>query len=274
MGSNNRSLPTMYDPMDRPYDLTFGGIKMDSEQIIKIVNSLDSETYHCMGKVIFGHEIWLENAVTNGNVSSADLVYGHNMAYDGKAPKEYVNPTVFDSKGKPVKYEVGELENGYRISFNNEGTSPYTMYIESIPVIWNQITDGTWKAGVKRDYSNVKNSASYQMYAKIIFADPEPSKVEQAVLEIIPGTSSISVGKEIQFLVKYEGKPLTNKEVKMFCKKTGQEIFKNTDERGAVSIAIDHCGDWMFLVRHKDGSKSVDNEFDEAVFITTLVMRA
>ena len=247
---------------------------MNMKNIMEIVNGMDEQTYFCMGKVIFGHEIWLENAVMNGDKFSSDLRYGHNMVGDGEVPEKYVNPTVFDKNGKPVQNIVERIPNGFKISFGNKGTMPYSMYIESIPVIWNVIADGTWKAGVKRDYTDVKTSASYQMYAKIIFADSEPPQVEQAMLEIMPDKGKLCVDKDIGFTIKYEGRPLINKEVKMFCKESGEEIFKNTDSTGKVSVKINKPGEWMFLVRHKDGSKCVENEFDESVFITTLVMRA
>ena len=247
---------------------------MEMNEIMNVVNNMDAKTYHCMGKVIFGHEIWLENAIMGGEKFSSDLRYGHNMVGDGKVPEKYVNPTVFDNRGNPVQSKAEEIPEGYRISFSNKGGMPYSMYIESIPVIWNIIADGTWKAGVKRDYTDVKTSASYQMYAKIIFAECEPPQIEPAILEIMPDKGKLHLDKEIGFTIKYEGKPLANKEVKMFCKESGEEIFKNTDADGKVSVNINKSGEWMFLVRHKDGSKCVENEFDESVFITTLVMRA
>ena len=202
---------------------------MNYDEIMKVINGLDEHTYECMGKVIFGHEVWIENAVKHMfNKYSADLLYGHNMHTDGTAPKEYINPTVFDAEGNHIKCDVDPIKDGYRVSFKGNGKAPYTMYNETIPVIWNKIKDGKWKAGVKRDYADVDSSASYQMYAKIVFTDGV----------------------------------------------TGEESFANTDADGKATLKVTNSGEWMILMRYKDTAKAVADEFDETVYIHTIVMKA
>ena len=247
---------------------------MDADRIMEIVNGLDNETYESMGKVIFGHEMWIENASEDQGRFSADLMYGHNMVSDGTAPREYVNPVVLDSEGNPIPSEVSEIRNGYRISFEGNGRMPYTMYVESLPVTWNHINDGTWRAGLKRDFSDVKSSASYHMCAKAVFADSAPSATEQTLLEIISDRPCLEEGCGVGFRVLYEGRPLSGKEMKAFCRGTGREAYGRTDDAGEVSFRIDHAGEWMFLMRHRDSDKFVEDEFDETVLITTLVMRS
>lgn len=248
---------------------------MRYEEIMRVINGLDEHTYECMGKVIFGHEVWIENAVKHMfNKYSADLLYGHNMHTDGTAPKEYINPTVFDAEGNHIKCDVDPIKDGYRVSFKGNGKAPYTMYNETIPVIWNKIKDGKWKAGVKRDYTDVDSSASYQMYAKIVFTDGAPSKLEQTVLEIVPDNGKMKVGSDTVFKVLYEGKPLAGKELKFYSKVTGEESFANTDANGKATLKVTNSGEWMILMRYKDTAKAVADEFDETVYIHTIVMKA
>ena len=248
---------------------------MEHKTIIDILNRLDAHTYNCMGKVIFGHEVWLENAVCDfaSNIFSADLKYGHNMHSDGKVPEEYINISIFDNDGNLIESSIKDIPDGYRIIFKGNGNAPYTMYNESIPVIWNHINDGTWKAGVKCDFTNVKSSASYQMYAKIIFSQCELSRLEQTILEIIPDKNMPTTGEKISFKVLYEGKPVVGNEVKFYSNESKTEFFNETDSNGNVSFTADSPGEWMILVRFKDTNKLVENEFDETVYITTLVMR-
>lgn len=47
-----------------------------------------------------------------------------------------------------------------------------------------------------------------------------------------------------------------------------------TNEEGTVRGPITIDGEWMFLVRHADPTKKVTEEFDETVFVSTLVMEA
>ncbi len=247
---------------------------MNYKEIMSTIDGLDEHTYNCMGKVIFGHEIWLGNAHSNlkTNEYSADLLYGHNMHSDGRAPKEYVNIVVLDAEGRAIGSKSEEINDGYRIHFKGNGNAPYTMYNETMPVIWNHINDGTWKAGVKRNFTNIKSSAAYQMYAKIVFSDEGPTRLEQALLEIIPDRYKLKVGEKASFRVLYEGRPLADKEIKFYSKESKEEIFAKTDGEGVASFDVNHEGDWMILMRYKDTSKAVDDEFDETVFIITLVM--
>ena len=243
------------------------------EKIVEYINNLDEKTYICMGKVIFGHEIWLENASVKDGIFSADLAYGHNMKQDGIAPDRYINPIVFDSDGNAIEYTIEKTETKRTISFKGTGRMPYTMYVESIPVIWNVINDGTWKAGFKRDFTNIKSSASYQMYSKMIFSKETPSRMEHATLDILPCFSTVRVDDLASFEISYEGKPLTKKEVKFYCRCTEEEFYSNTDDGGIATMKMSHPGEWMVLVRHKDSTKCIENEFDESVFIVTLVVK-
>lgn len=249
---------------------------MKYNEIMNVVNSLDEATYESMGKVIFGHEVWFGNAKSCFDTEEycAELQYGHNMVHDKKAPKEYVNIVVLDNKGASIPVKIEEFDNGHRISFKGNGNAPYTMYNETLPVIWNLINDGTWKAGVKRDFTNIKNSATYQMYAKTVFSKDAPSVLEQTMLEIVPDTQILKVGSKATFKVLYEGKPLVGKKMKFYSSQSKEEIFHDTDKDGMVSFDVNCPGDWMILMRFRDESKAVEDEFDETVFIMTLVMKA
>jgi uncharacterized GH25 family protein len=75
--------------------------------------------------------------------------------------------------------------------------------------------------------------------------------------------------------VFYEGKPLADEDVKAVSQKLGKEMaLVKTDSQGIARIPISTDGEWMFLVRHKDPTKKVNDMFDESVFVSTLVMQA
>lgn len=257
-------------------------MKMDSDQMVKIFKNLDRESYRELGRVIFGHELWFENLQSDfkTDVYSADLKYGHNMIQDRngrKTPQEYLNPYAFDALGNPIKVTMEELDEGWgghRVSFKGTGHAPYTLYNETYPMIWNLINDGSWTVGSKKDYSDVKVSGNYEMYAKVVFSEGDIVQHEHAILEILPDRLELKVGERASFQIKYEGKPVAGKEVKFYNRDHNTEFFDTTDSDGNASLAVQDEGDWMILVRQKDASKAVDDEFDEAVFVTTLFMKA
>lgn len=249
---------------------------MDFQESLRLLNALDPENRRSLGKVIFGHENWLDRPTCDWEKEefSAELFHGHNMEPDGRAPKEYVNGIAMDKDGKALKVDVEETADGYRLSFKGNGNGPYTLYDETQPMIWNLINDGSWTAGPKRDFSNVKSSANYQQYAKIVFSQKEPSRLEQTELELVSDDLEAKAGKEASFTLYYEGKPLPGVKVKFFSKKDKVEIFAETDAEGRVSFVPTTADLWMALARYKDESKSSEDEFDETVFVTTLTMRA
>ena len=53
-----------------------------------------------------------------------------------------------------------------------------------------------------------------------------------------------------------------------------QGVCEITAISGHYRIPISTDGEWMFLVRHKDPTKKVNDMFDESVFVSTLVMQA
>jgi uncharacterized GH25 family protein len=48
--------------------------------------------------------------------------------------------------------------------------------------------------------------------------------------------------------------------------------FAKTDGNGIARIPVTEGGQWMFLARHRDPTKKVNDAFDESVFVNTLVM--
>ena len=242
--------------------------------ITEVLNGMDEGNYRSMSMVIRGHEMWLQEPLREGDRYSAELRFGHNMEPDGSAPDDYVHPTVIDCDGNSVETRFERIDQGHRICFRDTGRAPYTLYNESVPVIWNIIKGGAWKAGLKRDFSDVESSSAFQMYAKVILSDGEPSATEQAVLEIVPDTGRLKVGTDAGFAVLYEGRPLAGQDLKFFCKSTGETRMIRTDDGGRAVLSVTDPGDWMVLMRYRDESKSSEDEFDDSVFIMTLVMKA
>ena len=74
---------------------------------------------------------------------------------------------------------------------------------------------------------------------------------------------------------RYGGRPLPHAEIKVVSGKKRRELtVLNTDEKGETVIKIPWNGEWMFLLNHRDPFKKMDQEFDESVFVCTLVMEA
>ena len=73
----------------------------------------------------------------------------------------------------------------------------------------------------------------------------------------------------------YGGRPLPHAEIKVVSGKKGRKLtVLKTDEKGEAVIKIPWKGEWMFLLNHRDPFKKMDQEFDESVFVCTLVMEA
>lgn len=236
---------------------------------------MDVKLLEQLSRMVQGHEIWMENPSLADGKGQVELRYGHNMASDGIPPEHMVNPLVYTPGGQGFKPEVEAAESSYVIRFPMREEGNYTVLIDS-SAIWNKTGEGSYKMGPKFKFQNVIYSGAFHQMAKKIM----PSKIGNdvgapivhGILEIIPDTTCLEVGKEAVVTVLYEGKPLTNENFKAFSKRSKKENMLVTDAQGKVGVPIDHEGEWMFLVRHKDETKKVDDEFDETVFVTTLVM--
>jgi uncharacterized GH25 family protein len=228
--------------------------------------------------MVQGHEIWLEvNGFENGSAQLA-LMYGHNMRQDGAADIKRLSANVIDDDGKKVDCELKPGQNGSSLVFKTKKDGFYTAFVDMGATIWSKNNEG-YNEGPKFKYKDVTYAGAFHQMAKYIVAVGNAgeynSRPLHGILELIPSEPNCVVGSDAQFTVMYEDKPLVGVEVKAVSKKEGKEMaLIKTDRSGAVRIPITTPGEWMFLARHVDGTKKINDEFDESVFINTLVLEA
>ena len=224
-----------------------------------------------------GHEIWLEKAnIEDGNVELA-LLYGHNMRADGIADREEITPAVYSPDGTTLEPALTFKEDRHLLTFQAEKEGYYTVICDLATVIFSQILKEGFQVGPRFKFKDVVFAGAYhQMTKKIVpigDADAYHGELVHGILEIVPEDIRCEVGSEVELNVFYEGKNLASAEVKAVSKKEGKEMaLVTTDDNGIAKVPIACEGEWMFLVRHRDPTKKVSEEYDESVFVSTLVM--
>jgi len=225
-----------------------------------------------------GHEIWLEKSNAIGEDVEFALMYGHNMRPDGAVDIKRLLANVFDKDGGKVDAELKSDQNVSSLEFKAQKDGFYTAFVDMGVTIWSKNNEG-YKEGPKFKYKDVTYAGAFHQMAKYIVAAGDTGEYNShplhGILEIVPREPNCVVGSDALFTVMYEDKPLVGVEVKAVSKKEGKEMaLIKTDRSGSVRIPITAAGEWMFLARHTDNTKKVNDEFDESVFINTLVMVA
>ncbi|MDW5563458.1 MAG: DUF4198 domain-containing protein [Methanomassiliicoccus sp.] len=235
---------------------------------------MDKRLLEKLSKVYYGHELWLDTSSNRGINISCHLRYGHNMSVDGIAPKDYVNPFVYTPNKSLREMAIGvEEKNGWKISCPRTVDGDYTFYTDSSSV-WCRDSKGDWKMGAKAKVGDVAYSGAYKLVAKRIIsvkADGRFAPKAHTTLDILPPAREVKLGDTALFTVKYEKKNLLAGQMKAYCKDSGKESMVDV-MKGKAAVTIDSKGTWMFLVRHRDETKKVSDEFDETVYVTTLTM--
>lgn len=228
-----------------------------------------------LSRMVVGHEMWLENASVKGKVGRVELHYGHNMVVDGVPPEHMVNPLVHLPGGKAVVPKTRLCKKGYVLRFPIRKEGDYTVIVDSSSV-WNKTSEGSYRMGPKSQFQGVTYSGAFIISAKKIVQAGESNEwcapESHCVLDIIPSKGFLTAGKSAMMTVLYEGAPLAGAELRAYSKNSKKEELLKTDLGGKVKVPIGYSGKWMFLVRHKDEARKTEGEFDETVFVTTLVM--
>lgn len=224
-----------------------------------------------------GHEIWLEAPETIGKNVEITLAYGHNMRGDGTPDPERLIPGVYIADGKKVNTVLKSKNEQFTLCFTGEQPGYYMPVVDMAPVILTHTAEKNYQRGPKNKYKDAIYAGAFHQMAKTIVkvGEPENYKPEHlhGILDILPGEASLTVGKTINLTVLFEGKPLPDIDIKAVSKKEGTDMaLVKTDENGVAVIPVMVDGTWMFLVRHRDPSRTIPDEYDEAVFVTTLVM--
>jgi uncharacterized GH25 family protein len=229
-------------------------------------------------KMVQGHEIWLEKSTTKDTQVTLALLYGHNMKQDGVVDKNRFSPSVYLPDGSKGEIELSSVEDRHFLSFKGEKEGYYTVFTDMGTVVYSKNQDG-YNVGPKFKFKDVTYSGAFHQMAKTIVpvgnTGSFSAQPTHGILEIIPVKPDCTVGTDAEFTVYYEDKPLVSVPFKAVSKKEGKEIATvETDKDGKALIPITHDGEWMFLARYIDPTKKVSEEFDESVFISTLVLEA
>lgn len=223
-----------------------------------------------------GHEMWLERAnIVDGNVELA-LLYGHNMRADGIADPEKITPIVYSPDGTTLESILTSKEDRHLLTFPAEKEGHYTAIVDLASVIISRTTDG-YQFGPRFKYKDVIYAGAFNQMAKRIVsigdAGAYRGELVHGILEIVPNDIRCEVGSEVELNVFYEGKNLASAEVNAISETESKEMaLVTTDENGIAKVPIACDGEWMFLVRHRDPTKTISEEYDESVFVSTLVM--
>lgn len=238
--------------------------------------------------MIQGHEIWLEKIDEQNGEFSLALAYGHNMRQDGLADAKRLNAFVYLPDGKRESIDLIPDKNRYLIRVKPEKDSYRTVIVDMGSIVFTQTKKG-YEQGPKSQFKDVIYAGAFHQMAKFICSAGDDKafsgKVEHGILEIVPKTPNCKVGQDAELQVFYEGKPLPEAEIKAVSKNLerndegnekkseGKEMaFAKTDGNGIARIPVTEGGQWMFLARHRDPTKKVNDAFDESVFVNTLVM--
>jgi len=228
--------------------------------------------------MIGGHEIYLESAIVENNNAALILGYGHNMRLDGCPDARLVTVTVYAPDKKKLTPTLNTKEEYHEIKFDCDRPGYYTTIVDLSPMVYSNTTKEGFKEGPKSMYKDVVYAGAWHQMAKTIIAagvtgEYVPEHLH-GILDIIPTEASLVNGKDIELTLLYEGQLLAGSEIKAVSKDTGKEMaLVVTDQDGIAKIPITCSGEWMFLSRHRDPSKAVEDKYDEAVFVTTLVMK-
>jgi uncharacterized GH25 family protein len=233
---------------------------------------------HKLSLMAIGHEIWLGEAKTNDSGAELSLLYGHNMKQDGSLDPRRITPLVYTPAGATLTPSLTPNEDHYKIGFPADGDGYFTTVVDLSAVVLSK-TDEGYQVGPKHQFKNVTYSGAFHQMAKRIIPIGEPGEFNgdpvHGILEIVPSVLRVAVGGEVELKVYYEGRPLSAAEVKAVSQKEGKDIWTmKTDKEGVARGPISTDGEWMFLVRHVDPTKKASEDFDETVFVNTLVMEA
>lgn len=228
--------------------------------------------------MIQGHEIWMEKTGEEKNTVQLSLLYGHNMRIDGIADKNRFQSSSYSPDGTRKEIELVTDNDRHYLNIEVPSEGYYSAYADMGVVIYSKNQDG-FNQGPKFHFKDVTYSGAFHQMAKTIIpvgnAGEYQGKPLHGILEIVPGKVDTKVGSEIELTVYYEDKPLSGLDIKAVSGKEGKEMaLIPTDANGTVKIPITVDGKWMFLARYADKTKKVSEEFDESVFISTLVLEA
>ena len=229
--------------------------------------------------MVKGHEIWLEKTMVKDDDVEIGVYFGHMMKADGCPEVAKVLPSVYAPDGEKIPAVLAAKNEAIELKFKVGTPGYYTIMADLSPEIYSNTKKEGFKSGPKKMYNDAVYAGAWHQMAKAVVTIGENGGYiaghTAGILDLLPGEITARVGTPLTLTVFYEGKKLEGAEVKAISKKEGKEMaVLVTDKDGVVNVPITEEGKWMFLVRHRDESKGVEDEFDEMVFVTTYTLEA
>jgi len=229
--------------------------------------------------MVRGHEIWLEASKVKDRSVELGLFYGHNMIVDGCPDPKNLSPAVYGPEGEKIVPKVTSKKDVHSLRVKADKDGYYTAVVDLSPETYSNTRKEGYKSGPKSMYKDVVYAGAWHQMAKTIFAVGGSGRYRaepvHGILDIVPGEARPRVGTVLELTVYFEGKKLEGAEIKAVSKKEGREMAEVTTGKGGVArVPINAGGPWMFLARHRDPGRAVPDQYDEAVFVTTLTLEA
>lgn len=227
--------------------------------------------------MVYGHEIWLELSRTQDNGVEIELAYGDRMKKDGTIDPRSVSPVAFDPDGTGIIPNIIPKNAHHLITLPAGKPGYYISAVDLQPVTISISQSEGAAVGPRRMYKDTLYAGNYQQMAKIIVPVGEAGQYlarhVHGIFDIIPDAAWLVPGSCIGLMLLYEGKPVPGVDVCAISKAGGKTwATGKTDVGGIVRLLIPATGTWMFIARHRDRQKRREYEYDETVFVTTLVM--
>lgn len=222
--------------------------------------------------------MWLEAPVIKANNAELMLAYGHNLKIDGCPDKDKLSAMVF-GKGMNAMPRLKKSNDYYSMKFKVETPGIYATFVDMSPLVLTNTKEKSYQRGPKSVYKDAVYAGAWHQMAKTIIRAGDGARYrpshDHGILDIIPDRIILKSGGTVRLTVLYEGKPLPGIEVKAVSRKEDGEVATvRTDKSGNALMPVPTDGLWLYLVRHKDAAKGVPDQYDEAIFVTTLTLEA
>jgi uncharacterized protein YfaS (alpha-2-macroglobulin family) len=153
----------------------------------------------------------------------------------------------------------------------------YISAVDLLPVMISISRSEGCKLGPRKMFRDIVYAGAYRQMAKIIVPVGDAGRYRarhvHGILDIMPDAANLVTGMDISLTLLYEGKAVSGVGVCAISKKDGiSKASGKTDDNGIVRLPVPGDGTLMFLARYRDRSKFVEDEYDETIFVTTLVM--
>ena len=224
------------------------------------------------------HDIWAtaENP-TEGQPMVAILGYGHDFPKGEEIVPERVSLfsplKVVDSKGSELAMKPGD-KNFKAVTEQAMEKGSYLVLVDYKPTYWSN-GPGGWVMKPKNEAPGATSCERATRMAKGIVNiggvfDDFITKPIGHKLEIVPlvNPGTIKAGEELPLQVLYEGKPVSNGQIKgalgsnKYFEKGNRDFFAKTDKDGKAVMVPIKGGEWILSVdvRNEYPDKSVCDE--------------